>query len=93
MHTRPPAMILLLRPFGPLFSKRVWLHVQVLLAGAILAPAQRTDRRRQGGLPRCGAEQPQPLRQGDRAALGRDTGAMPIAAATNWSVNRTSRSQ
>jgi hypothetical protein len=35
-------MILLLRPFTPLFSKRIWLHVQVLLAGAILAPAQRT---------------------------------------------------
>ncbi len=42
MHTLPPAMILLLRPFVPLFSKRVWAHVQVLLAGAILAPAQRT---------------------------------------------------
>ncbi len=42
MHTLPPAMILLLRPFAPLFSKRVWLHVQVLLAGAILTPAQRT---------------------------------------------------
>jgi hypothetical protein len=42
MHTLPPAMILLLRPFAPLFSKRVWAHVQVLLAGAILAPVQRT---------------------------------------------------
>jgi hypothetical protein len=42
MPTLPPAMILLLRPFVPLFSKRVWLHVQVLLVGAILAPAQRT---------------------------------------------------
>ena len=42
MQTLPPAMILLLRPFAPLFSKRVWVHVQVLLAGAILAPAQRT---------------------------------------------------
>ncbi len=42
MHTLPPAMILLLRPFAPLFSKRVWTHVQVLLAGAILTPAQRT---------------------------------------------------
>ncbi len=42
MHTLPPAMILLLRPFAPLFSKRVWRHVQVLLAGALLAPAQRT---------------------------------------------------
>jgi len=42
MHTLPSAMILLLRPFAPLFSKRVWTHVQVLLAGAILTPAQRT---------------------------------------------------
>jgi hypothetical protein len=42
MHTLPPAIILLLLPFAPLFSKRVWPHVQVLLAGAILAPAQRT---------------------------------------------------
>jgi hypothetical protein len=42
MHTLPPAMILLLRPFAPLFSKRVWLHAQVLLMGALLAPAQRT---------------------------------------------------
>ncbi len=42
MHTLPPAMILLLRPFVPLFSRRVWVHVQILLMGAILAPAQRT---------------------------------------------------
>jgi len=42
MHTLPPAMILLLRPFAPLFSKRVWVHVQVLLVGALLTPAQRT---------------------------------------------------
>jgi len=42
LHTLPPAMILLLRPFAPLFSRRVWNHVQVLLTGAILAPVQRT---------------------------------------------------
>jgi len=42
MHTLPPAMILLLRPFAPLFSKRVWMHVQILLVGVLLAPAQRT---------------------------------------------------
>jgi hypothetical protein len=42
MHTLPPAMILLLRPFAPLFSRRVWIHAQVLLIGALLAPAQRT---------------------------------------------------
>ena len=29
-------------PFAPLFSERVWQHVQVLLAGAILAPGKRT---------------------------------------------------
>lgn len=42
MPILPPAMILLLRPFAPLFSKRVWMHVQILLTGVILAPAQRT---------------------------------------------------
>jgi hypothetical protein len=31
-----------LLPFVPLFSKRVWQHAQVLLAGAILAPGART---------------------------------------------------
>jgi len=34
MHTLPPAMTLLLRSFAPLFSRRVWAHVQVLLTGA-----------------------------------------------------------
>jgi hypothetical protein len=38
MHTLPAAMVQLLAPFAPLFSKRVWPHAQVLLAGAILAP-------------------------------------------------------
>ena len=42
MHSLPPAMIQLLRPFAPLFSHPVWKHVQVLLTGAILAPAQRS---------------------------------------------------
>jgi len=32
----------MLAPFAPLFSVRVWRHAQVLLAGALLAPAQRT---------------------------------------------------
>jgi len=31
-----------LAPFAPLFSERVWQHVQLLLAGAILAPGKRT---------------------------------------------------
>src|SRR5687767_9158631 len=35
-------MIAVVRAFAPLFSPRVWSHAQVLLAGAILAPAQRT---------------------------------------------------
>jgi hypothetical protein len=35
-------MIQVLAPFAPLFSERVWRHVQVLLAGAILAPGRRT---------------------------------------------------
>src|SRR4051794_26824875 len=42
MHALPTAMIQLLTPFAPLFSKRVWSHVPVLLMGAILTPGKRT---------------------------------------------------
>jgi hypothetical protein len=42
MPTLPAAMIAALAPFAPLFSRRVWGHAQVLLAGALLAPAHRT---------------------------------------------------
>ena len=42
MRTLPTEMIQGLAPFAPLFSKRVWRHVQVLLTGAILAPGKRT---------------------------------------------------
>ncbi len=42
MHTLPTTMIRFLAPFAPLFSKRVFEHVRVLLAGAILAPGRRT---------------------------------------------------
>ena len=42
MPTLPDAMIRLLLPFGRLFSKRVWGHVQVLVAGALLTPGRRT---------------------------------------------------
>ncbi len=42
VRTLPPKMVQVLTPFAPLFSKRVWQHVQVLLAGAILAPGRRT---------------------------------------------------
>ena len=42
VRTLPKEIIQILVPFAPLFSERVWQHTQVLLAGAILAPAKRT---------------------------------------------------
>jgi hypothetical protein len=42
MPPLPEAIILVLAPFAPLFSQRVWLHAQRLLLGAILAPGART---------------------------------------------------
>ncbi|MDQ5828069.1 MAG: transposase [Chloroflexota bacterium] len=42
MRALPTTMIRLLAPFAPLFSKRVFQHVQVLVAGVILAPGRRT---------------------------------------------------
>ena len=42
MQTLPTRMLHLLNPFVPLFSKRLWPQVQVLLVGAILAPGKRT---------------------------------------------------
>src|SRR5215217_8964436 len=42
VRTLPAAMIRALAPFAPLFSERVFQHVQVLLAVAILAPGRRT---------------------------------------------------
>jgi DDE superfamily endonuclease len=42
MRTLPGTMIQILSPFAPQFSKRVWRHAQVLLAGAILVPGGRT---------------------------------------------------
>jgi DDE superfamily endonuclease len=38
----PDAIIQVLAPFAPLFSDRVWLHAQLLLLGAMLAPGART---------------------------------------------------
>jgi hypothetical protein len=35
-------MIVLLAPFAQLCSERVWLHAQVLILGALLAPGKRT---------------------------------------------------
>jgi hypothetical protein len=42
MPTLPATVKTVLCAFAPLFSARVWDHAQVLLVGAILAPAQRT---------------------------------------------------
>jgi hypothetical protein len=42
VRTLPKEMIRVLAPFAPLFSERVWQHVQLLLAGTILAPGKRT---------------------------------------------------
>ena len=42
MHTLPTEYITILEAFACVFSKRIWLHAQILLMGAILAPGQRT---------------------------------------------------
>jgi hypothetical protein len=42
MRTPPTMMIRLLATFAPLFSERVFEHVQVLIVGAILTPGKRT---------------------------------------------------
>jgi len=42
MRDLPPAIVLVLRLFEPVFSERVWDWAQVLMVGAILAPGQRT---------------------------------------------------
>jgi len=42
MPTLPAQMLRVLTPFAPLFSRRLFRHLQVLIAGAILAPAKRS---------------------------------------------------
>jgi hypothetical protein len=42
MPPLPDEIIVVVAPFAPLFSHRVWLHAQLLLLGAILAPGART---------------------------------------------------
>ena len=42
MLTLPVALTWLIVKFAPLFSKRVWDHVEVLVVGALLAPGKRT---------------------------------------------------
>jgi len=39
MLTLPPNYLTLITAFAPVFSRRLWQHVQVLLVGAILALA------------------------------------------------------
>jgi hypothetical protein len=42
MEMLPAELMNSISVFAPLFTKRVWRHVQVLLGGAILAPGKRT---------------------------------------------------
>ncbi len=42
MPALPKDYLTLILAFAPIFSKRVWNHIQVLLVGAILTPSQRT---------------------------------------------------
>jgi len=42
MPSLPAERIMLLAPFAQLFSDRVWVHAQVLVVGALLAPGKRT---------------------------------------------------
>jgi hypothetical protein len=42
MPPLPEAIILVLAPFAPLYSQRVWRHAQVLFLGAMLTPGART---------------------------------------------------
>ena len=42
MRTLSTEYLTLILAFAPVFTKRVWQHVQVLLTGAILAPGKRT---------------------------------------------------
>ena len=42
MPTLSPAMLQALEPFVPLFSRRIWPRVLVLVAGTLLAPGKRT---------------------------------------------------
>jgi hypothetical protein len=42
MPTLPEEYLTLIMRFAPIFSKRIWHYVQVLITGAILAPGKRT---------------------------------------------------
>ncbi|HEV2457614.1 MAG TPA: transposase [Ktedonobacterales bacterium] len=146
MLVLPSASMALLVPFTPLFSSRVWRHIPVVVAGALLAPGRRmissvlravsltqlpsyqayhrvlnravwsslgasrilfgllvatfapagplvvgideTIERRRGHLPRSGALESQPLREGARPALDlrQPLGARPPSAARVWAL-------
>jgi hypothetical protein len=42
MPTLPSEYLTLIQVFAPIFSQRIWQHIQVLVIGAILAPGKRT---------------------------------------------------
>src|SRR5438105_10028899 len=42
LRVLPPTILSSLLPFAPVLSRRVWAHVQILLAGSLLSPARRT---------------------------------------------------
>ncbi len=42
MLTLPAEYVTLIQAFAPIFSKRIWQHIQILVIGAILAPGNRT---------------------------------------------------
>lgn len=42
MLTLPAEYVTLIQAFAPIFSKRIWQHLQILVLGAILAPGKRT---------------------------------------------------
>ena len=42
MPTLPSEYVTLIQAFAPIFSRRIWEHLQILVIGAILAPGKRT---------------------------------------------------
>src|SRR5215217_1679601 len=70
-------MIRALAPFAPLFSERVFQHVQVLLTGAILAPGKRTV---SSALRVRGLDEQKPFHRYHR-----------VLSRTNWSSREASR--
>jgi hypothetical protein len=77
VRTLPTEMIRVLTPFAPLFSERVFQHVQVLLAGAILAPGKRTV---SSALRAMGLDQHKPFHRYHR-----------VLSRANWSSREASR--